>query len=189
MTTLFSPPNSLPNKLLLLFVFAIIFSSTARSQESQSSSKLASWIPLQAVPSLTLTSRGDQSAFGFEWEATPLLYSFGMTRLVSPWYAFVVEPPARFTGSIELVATGQFNTTKIGSSYFAGSFQLLGHIPLIERGEHLGLNLGVAQYYYGGSSPVYAVAGISTLFGIVHLNVKHSAQPMSWIGSLEIRLF
>ncbi|MEK6754968.1 MAG: hypothetical protein AABZ02_02330 [Bacteroidota bacterium] len=184
-----SSPPALPNKLSLLFVFVVIFSSTAKSQESQGNSRLASWLELQAVPSLGLTSRADQSAFCFEWEATPLLYSFGMTRLVSPWYSFIVEPPARFTGSLELVVTGQANAKKIGSSYFAGSLQLLGHIPLIERGENLSLNLGVGQYYYGKSSSVYAVAGISTLFGIVHLNLKHGSQPTSWIGSLEFRLF
>jgi len=111
------------------------------------------------IPSPVLLSTPAATPFGFEWEATPLLYSFGMTKLVSPWYSFLVEPPARFTGSIELVVSGQIFTTKVGTSYFGGSAQLLGHIPLIEKGEHLGLNIGVAQYSYSDARPFFKAGG------------------------------
>src|SRR5574341_2184487 len=74
--------------------------------------KLSVWLPFQAIPSLTLLSSTPSSAFGFEWEATPLLYSFGMNKQISPWYAFIVEPTARFTGSLELSVAGQIWTSK-----------------------------------------------------------------------------
>ncbi len=179
--------QSLRNRTFLLLV--VFLPLTARSQDTQGNSKISSWLQLQAVPNLTVTSYANQSSFGLEWEAAPLVYSFGMTRLVSHWHSFIVEPPARFTGSLELVATGQLNTTKLGSSYFAASVQLLGHVPLIERGEYLALNVGVAKYYDGLSSPVYAVVGLSSLFGIVHLNIKRSFEPAGWMSSLEFRLF
>jgi hypothetical protein len=162
---------------------------TAKTQEQRSDNRLVSWLELQAVPSFVLTSRSGQTAFGFQWGATPLLYSFGMTRLISPWHSFIVEPPARFTGSLELFTTGQINTSKIGSSYFAGSVQLLGHIPLIERGEYLALNLGIARYSYGDWSSNYAVLGVSTLFGFAHFNVKHGLRNADWMGSFELRFF
>jgi len=171
----------------LLFLISMPL-SVARTQE-QPSSRVESWLEIQAVPSFVLTSRSGESAFGFQWGATPLLYSFGMTRLISPWHSFIVEPPARFTGSIELFTTGQINTTKIGSSHFAGSVQLLGHIPLIERGENLALNLGVARYSYGDWSSSYGVLGISTLFGFVNVNLKHGLRNADWMGSFEIRFF
>jgi hypothetical protein len=172
--------------LLLLTLLPL---SIAKTQEQPSNSRFESWLELQAVPSFVLTSRSGESAFGFQWGATPLLYSFGMTRLISPWHSFIVEPPARFTGSIELFTTGQINTTKIGNSYFAGSVQLLGHIPLIERGEYLALNLGAARYSYGDWSSSYGVLGVSTLFGFVNFNLKHGVRNADWMGSFEIRFF
>ena len=97
--------------------------------------------------------------------------------------------PARFTGSIELVVSGQIFTTKVGTSYFGGSAQLLGHIPLIEKGEHLGLNIGVAQYSYSDARPFFKVIGVSSIFGMLHFNLKHSSSPKMWMGSLEARMF
>jgi len=144
---------------------------------------------LQAIPGMMVVSHPGDIPFAFEWEATPLLYSFGMTRLVSPWHSFYVPPPARFTGSIELKLTGQLSTRKTGASYFGSSVQLIGHIPLIERGEYLGLNVGVAQYAFAGSSPWFKVVGVSALFGFVELNFKHSSDPTIWMGTIELRFF
>ena len=159
------------------------------AQPGGSDNKFTSWMGVQMIPSPVLLSTPSATPFGFEWEATPLLYSFGMTKLVSPWYSFLVEPPARFTGSIELVVSGQIFTTKVGTSYFGGSAHLLGHIPLIEKGEHLGLNIGVAQYSYSDARPLFKVLGVSSIFGMLHLNLKHSSSPAMWMGSLEIRMF
>ncbi len=177
---------------LLWFVFAtIVFSSSTLAQVEQrdSASGFDSWLTFQAIPSMMVISHPGDIPFAFEWEATPLLYSFGMTRLVSPWYSFKVSQVARFTGSIELKATGQISTRKMGSSYFGSSAQLIGHIPLIERGEYLGLNVGVAKYAFAGSSPWFEVVGVSTLFGLVEFNFKHSSDPQMWMGTIEFRFF
>ena len=177
--------------LLWLVVATIGFSSSTLAQVEQrdSASGFDSWLTFQAIPSMMVISHPGDIPFAFEWEATPLLYSFGMTRLVSPWYSFKVSQAARFTGSIELKATGQISTRKMGSSYFGSSAQLIGHIPLIERGEYLGLNVGVAKYAFAGSSPWFKVIGVSTLFGFVEFNFKHSSDPQMWMGSIEFRFF
>ena len=161
--------------------------TTAQTQEPEE--RFGVWMPFQLLPNLTLYSSSPLSGFGFEWEFTPLLYSFGMNKQISPWYSFIVEPTARFTGSLELVAAGQVFTTKMGGSYFAASGHLMGTIPLIERGEHLALNLGIGAYRIAGQTRIFKVAGISTLFGMVHFNVKHGANPTAWIISLEFRIF
>jgi hypothetical protein len=161
----------------------------AQSEQGQRPNSFGSWLELQAIPNLMVISHPASMPFAFEWEATPLLYSFGMTSLVSPWHAFRVVPPARFTGSIELKVTGQISTRKTGSSYFGSSAQLIGHIPLIERGEYLGLNVGVAKYAFAGSSPWFKVVGISTLFSFVELNFKQSDEPKIWMGTIEFRFF
>jgi len=169
----------------------IVLAPTARSQtqEASLSDRVFTWLQFQAIPSITILSSTSATQTGFEWEATPLLYSFGMTRLVSPWKSFIVEPPARFTGSIEFVVSGQILTEKVGNSYFGGSAQLLGHIPLIERGEHLGLTVGIGSYSFSQSTPFFKVVGISTLFGFLHFNLKQSASPKLWVGSIEFRFF
>jgi hypothetical protein len=177
---------------LLWFLIAVVcisFSARAQDERRESPSGFGSWLTFQAIPSMMVISHPGDIPFAFEWEATPLLYSFGMTRLVSPWYSFKVSQAARFTGSIELKATGQISTRKTGSSYFGSSVQLIGHIPLMEKGEYLGLNVGVAQYAFAGSSPWFKVVGVSTLFGFLEFNFKHSSDPQMWMGSIEFRFF
>ncbi len=177
--------------LLWIVVATIVHSSPVQAQIEQrdSTSGFGSWLAFQTIPSMMVISHPGEIPFAFEWEATPLLYSFGMTRLVSPWYSFKVSQAARFTGSIELKATGQISTRKMGSSYFGSSAQLIGHIPLMERGEYLGLNVGVAKYALAGSSPWFTVVGVSTLFGFLEFNFKHSSDPQMWMGTIEFRFF
>jgi hypothetical protein len=177
---------------LLWFVFATIVLSCsvcAQEERREAASGFDSWLAFQAIPSMMMISHPGEIPFAFEWEATPLLYSFGMTRLVSPWYSFKASQAARFTGSIELKATGQISTRKMGSSYFGSSAQIIGHIPLMERGEYLGLNVGVAKYAFAGSSPWFKVVGVSTLFGFLEFNFKHSSDPQMWMGTIEFRFF
>lgn len=176
-------------KILLLFVLAAGLETVVLAQQPEPPGKFSSWLPYQAIPSMMVISHPGDIPFAFEWEATPLLYSFGMTRKISPWHSMFVVPPARFTGSIELKVTGQLSTRKTGRSYFGSSAQLIGHIPLIERGEYLGLNVGVAKYAFAGSSPWFKVLGVTTLFGFVEFNFKHSSDPSMWLGSIELRFF
>lgn len=158
-------------------------------QPPQNADKFSTWLYFQFIPNLSWTSFPSQTNFAFEWEAAPVLYSFGMTKLISPWYTFVVEPPARFTGSLEFNITGLAYTSKAGSSHFGYSGQLLAHVPLVERGEHLALNAGVAKYSIADASPTFYVAGVSSIFGLLHLNFKYSPDPKIWMTSFDIRIF
>lgn len=178
-------------RLATVLILLITIGSLTRinAQQPEPPSRFSVWLPYQAIPGMMVISNPGDIPFAFEWEATPLLYSFGMTRKVSPWHSFFVVPPARFTGSIELKLTGQVSTRKAGRSYFGSSVQLIGHIPLIERGEYLGMNLGVAKYAFAGASPWFKVVGLSTLFGFVEFNFKHSSDPEMWMGTMEFRFF
>ncbi len=174
---------------ILVLCLGLAIPLQAQGQPGDRPSGLDTWLELQAIPNMMVISHPSNIPFAFEWEATPVLYSFGMTKLVSPWHSFRVVPPARFTGSVELKVTGQISTRKTGSSYFGSSAQLIGHIPLLERGEYLGLNVGVAKYAFAGSSPWFKVVGVSTLFGFLELNFKHSSDPTIWMGTIEFRFF
>jgi hypothetical protein len=188
-SVLFSSHFRFPLLWILFVTIACSSSIFAQVGQRDSASGFDSWLTFQAIPSMMVISHPGDIPFAFEWEATPLLYSFGMTRLVSPWYSFKVSQAARFTGSIELKTTGQISTRKMGSSYFGSSAQLIGHIPLMERGEYLGLNVGVAKYAFAGSSPWFKVVGVSTLFGFLEFNFKHSFDAQMWMGSIEFRFF
>jgi hypothetical protein len=178
-------------KLFTIVIFGILLSSAPlRGQSSESDSgMLKGWLILQAVPSFSWTVFPTQTNFAFEWRATPILYSFGMTKLVSHWHFFFVNPPERFAGSVELNISGQVYPSSIGTTHLAYSGQLLGHLPLIEKGEYLGLNLGAATYRLNDKFSMFGVAGISTLFGFVHWNTKYSPQDKIWMTSLELRFF
>lgn len=175
--------------IISLFLFISLSAAPAVGQDQANQDKLSVWLPFQAIPTLTLLSSSPSSAFGFEWEATPLLYSFGMNRQISPWYSLIIEPTARFTGSVELSISGQLWTSKVGASYFSYSGRLTGFIPLIERGEHLTLNIGIAAHRFPGRTQIFKVIGVSTIFGILHLTIKQSNNPTTWITSLEFRVF
>lgn len=181
--------NPRTTKRVLFILLTAVCVSHAAAQSTEPEERFGVWLPFQILPNLTLFSSSPLSGFGFEWEFTPLLYTFGMNDQISPWYSLIIEPPARFTGSIELIAAGQIFTTKMGGSYFAASGHLMGTLPLIERGEHLTLNLGIGAYRIAKDTRIFKVAGISTLFGMVHFNVKHSERPTTWITSLEFRIF
>lgn len=189
----FSRLSRFPHRIIVWIILGcgtvFLVATLAGAQEIENGDRLSTWLLFQGIPSYTVASTSSQSRFGFEWEATPLLYSFGLTKLVSPWRSFFVEPTARFTGSIELVLTGQAFPKKFGPSHFGSSVQLLGHLPLNERGEHLALHVGIGQYFVNGSTPIMKIVGFSTFFGILHFTFRHSAAPSIWMGSLEFRIF
>ena len=174
---------------LMVFALAALPSAGTVAQAPQNADKFRTWLPYQGIPSFSFYSGVPNSAFGFEWELTPVLYSFGMNKQISPWYFFIVEPPGRFTGSIELNFALQTFTRKVGSSYFGLSGTVIGFIPLLERGEHLTLNLGASVYRVGNRTPIFGIVGLSTLFGILHVNLKHSPSEHIWITSIEWRVF
>ena len=154
-----------------------------------SNSFSATWLILQSVPSMNWTTFQDRTQFAFEWEATPLLYSWGMTKLDPPLHFFQVSQPERFAGSIELNISTQLYTSSLGTNHWGFSGQLVGHLPLVEHGEYLGLNIGAARYSLAGTPSTFLIAGVSSLFGFFHYNIKYSPDDKIWMNALEFRFF
>lgn len=61
-----------------------------------------SWTLAQLIPSpkVSFGDRGVHGALG--WQLTPLSYAWGVHRRISPWRSFVVDPFARYGGSLEM---------------------------------------------------------------------------------------
>jgi hypothetical protein len=176
-----------------LFFAAILFLSfwqPAVSQEQIHQNKISNrWLLLQALPSFSWTSFPQHTNFAFEWETAPVLYSFGMNKLDPPWHLFHVTQPERFAGSIELIVSTQLYTSKVRTSHWGFSGQILAHLPIIEYGEYIGLNIGIARYTNAGISSNYIVGGFSTLFGFLHYNIKYSPSDKIWMNTIELRFF
>jgi len=182
-----------PSYNRLVFLIAILFFAfwqSAISQEQKQQDGISStWIILQAVPSCSWTSFPQQTNFAFEWEAAPVVYSFGMNKNDPPWHFFQVTQPERFAGSMELMVTVQLYSSKVGTSHWGFSGQLVTHLPLVEYGEYLGLNLGVAHYIISGVPSNYIIGGFSTFFGFLYYNIKVSPVDKIWMHTIEFRFF
>ncbi len=175
---------------LLMSATAVALPSLADAQDSTGTVSVSTgWNIDQAIPGMSWTSHPGGTNFALEWEATPVLYSFGISKLVSPWKFFFVRPPARFTGSVELIVAGQVYTSRFNGTHTGASVTLLGHVPLIEYGEDLGLNLGAARHWIAGLPEDFAVAGVSVLFGFLEYNIRCAPRDHLWIHQIAVRMF
>src|SRR5689334_10224774 len=95
------------------------------------------WMLAQTVPSPELGAGGPSPVFGLRWQITPLLYSFGIYRKLSPWRLFVVEPLTRQSGSIELFVSPEF----LAGDWLA-RVGVHATFPVLERGEKLAFTIG-----------------------------------------------
>lgn len=107
------------------------------------------------------------------WQVTPLLYSFGVNRRISPWRFLVVDPFARNSGSIEL----HFSPEWIPSGPETHLFYRTGvraTLPLHQHGEYVALMLGTSYTRNEGRGGVVYEGGLSLLFGTIGLVFSHS---------------
>ena len=108
------------------------------------------WISSQFIPSPQFISlKNDGLKFGLRWQVTPLLYSFGINRKLSPWRYFVAEPLVRQNGSIELFFTPEWLnvTDKFKTDWlFRGGIR--AYFPLYRRGEYLSGSLATSYYNF-----------------------------------------
>lgn len=150
------------------------------------------WLATQLVPSPELVYGEDTARFGMRWQVTPLLYSWGIHRGLSPWRMFVVEPNVRHFGSVELYFTPEVVTPggNLGSAWILRS-GARAYFPLVEHGEYLSCSVGASQYFYDGRSHAGYEAGIYTFFGVLGLQVTASPgfAPMATSFTLSVRYF
>lgn len=159
------------------------------------------WALLQLVPSpgvavgrfreVEASGAGEDktvAAFALSWQLTPVLWSFGLHRSLSPWRFFVVDPIARVSGSIELTAgfdwvMGHVDTLLVRPG-------LRATLPLLHRGEYLAVSFGTSTYRYDTTRVAYD-AGLWFLFGTVGLQatVAPAHAPLSALATLRLRFF
>ncbi|AUX49161.1 hypothetical protein SOCE26_107060 [Sorangium cellulosum] len=152
----------------------------------------APWLLAQLVPSPELWSGPSGTYFGLRWQVTPVLYSFGINRKLSPWRAFIVEPLTRHAGSIELFGSPEYFPAL---DVFSRSWMFRGgvrsYFPLLHRGDMMSCSLGGSAVYFRGQVAASYEAGFYTLFGAVGAQVTYTptAALRSTTLTLSIRYF
>ena len=150
------------------------------------------WLATQLVPSPELAYGRDVARFGMRWQVTPLLFSWGIHRGLSPWRFFVAEPYVRQSGSVELYVTPEY--LLYGSTFADGWLLRTGvrsYFPLVEHGEYLSVSVGASSFVFAGQWGAAYEAGVYALFGTVglQLTVTPSVAPIATIATLRLRYF
>lgn len=143
------------------------------------------WVLAQGVPSPEVGVGGVSPAAGLRWQLTPLLYSFGLYRKVSPWRAFVVEPLTRQSGSIELFFSPEFLTAR--TNEWIARTGIHATFPLLERGEKLALTLG-AGVCFGAETSADFEGGVSILAGTFGLFFSYAPRVTLAPATLALRV-
>ena len=149
------------------------------------------WVLAQLVPGPEIAAGDGTARFGLRWQVTPLLYSFGIQRRVSPWRFFIVEPIVRHSGSIELY----FSPEYVVHGSFGDSLLWRGgvrtYLPLVERGDYLSMSIGTSYFHFAGQSGAAYELGAYTLYGIVGVQIAWSPTkgPAETVATLSLRYF
>ena len=150
------------------------------------------WMAAQLLPSPELAA-GDGARFGLGWQLTPLLFSWGLNRRLSPWRSFVVEPLTRQSGSIELFLSPEYLTAHGSADQrWFGHFGVRAYFPLVQRGENLSVSIGSSYFrnLHGDQAVAYEV-GSYVLYGVVGLRFAYAPgfAPERFVTSLVLRVF
>ena len=151
------------------------------------------WGAMQLVPSPEVVVGQGAARLGLRWQVTPLLYSWGVNRKLSPWRGLIVEPNVRHSGSIEVFLSPEY----VGKGDTFGDRWLFrpgvrAYFPLKERGDYLSMSIGSSFFRFQRQSGAAFEGGIYTLFGVLGLQVTYSPSPhtpLELITTLRFRYF
>jgi hypothetical protein len=151
------------------------------------------WALVQLVPSPEIAAGDGAAHFGLRWQVTPLLYSFGIHRGLSPWRSLIVEPLVRQSGSIEAYLSPEY----VGAGGNFGEHWLLRpgvrtYFPLAQHGDNLSFSLGGSAFWFRGRWGGSVEGGLYAFFGILGLQLTYSPGPdlpVTWITTLRVRYF
>lgn len=139
----------------------------------------------QAVPSPEVGVGGVSPAAGLRWQLTPLLYSFGIYRKLSPWRTFVVEPLTRQSGSVEVFFSPEFLTAR--TDEWIARAGVHATFPLLDRGEKLALTIG-AGACFGAETSADFEGGVSVLAGTFGLFFAYAPRVTLAPATLSLRV-
>ncbi|MBU0476207.1 MAG: hypothetical protein KKF62_18830 [Bacteroidetes bacterium] len=185
--------------LILLFIGSSVFARN--KMDAQDSSKVSAapnihfswlWGVAQLIPSPQWILANDKNNFGMRWQITPILFSFGMNKKLSPWRYFITDPLARQSGSIEMFITPEYFSTenKFKDNWlFRSGFRV--YIPIWQKGEYASLSFASSYYNFNGNNGISYEAGIYLFAGIVGFQTTYmpNFRNSEWIFTIRLRYF
>jgi len=153
------------------------------------------WIIPQLIPSPEVLGGTGGARAGLRWQVTPLLYSFGLNRRVTPWRFLVADPLSRQSGSIEVFFTPEYAARGSGmADALIARTGVRSYFPLLQHGDYLSVSIGASQFFYEGRPCAAVEAGAYVASGIFGLQVTYSPTRSAeagaeWIATLRIRYF
>ena len=192
--------NIMLRQILIFYSSIFLLTSVLFSQEKFYSGSVTEpdiypnvmWVAAQLIPSPEWVTSADGLKFGMRWQVTPLLYSFGINKKLSPWRYFIAEPLVRQSGSVELFFTPEYLNLeeKLKDKWlFRGGARV--YIPLWQRGEYMSASLAASYYNFNGVNGISYEGGIYLFAGILGFQTTYSPSftNSEWIFTIRLRYF
>jgi len=192
--------NIMIRRILIFYSSLILLTNVLLSQEKTHSGSVTEpdiypnvmWMTAQLIPSPEWVTSADGLKFGMRWQVTPLLYSFGINKKLSPWRYFIAEPLTRQSGSVELFFTPEYLNleNKLKDKWlFRGGTRI--YIPLWQRGEYMSASLAASYYNFNGVNGISYEGGIYLFAGILGFQTTYSPSftNSEWIFTIRLRYF
>ena len=187
---------------ILLFSFLFISVSIGNNLDSLSNSNASAtepnielgwkWSLAQLIPSPQWITTSDRAKFGMRWQVTPLLYSFGMNKKLSPWKYFMVSPLSRQSGSAEIFITPEYLNIeeKLKDKWLFRSGVRI-YLPLWQKGEYASLSFAASYYNFNGNNGISYEGGVYLFAGILGFQTTYSPSFINskWIFTIRLRYF
>lgn len=184
--------------ICVLIVFAVgtctaqISADSIEAQATESPRRITpEWALVQLFPSFTWTSVNGDVFAGMRWNVSPVLYSWGANRKLTPWRVLMAEPYQRHSGSIEAHISPEWNNAKFGNARWGTRSGLRVFFPVYRHGEYVSCSVGTHYAWFGSEQTLGYEAGLYALFGVFGVNALYTPQRISapLTISLNIRYF
>ncbi len=148
------------------------------------------WLATQLVPSPSVAVGKGRVSFAMRWQVTPVLYSWGVNRRLTPWRFLVAEPNVRYGGSLEIFLAPEIVFARDAAFLLRPGVR--AYVPLLEHGEMLSASIGASYQDVGGVQSPAGEIGVYMLFGFLGLQLSHAtgrASVAQTITTLQLRYF
>jgi hypothetical protein len=150
------------------------------------------WGVSQLIPSPEWITTSYRAKFGMRWQITPLLFSFGMNKKLSPWKYFMVSPLSRQSGSAEIFITPEYlNIEKKLKDKWLFRSGVRIYLPLWQKGEYASLSVAASYYNFNGQNGISYEGGLYLFAGILGFQTTYSPDFINseWIFTIRLRYF
>jgi hypothetical protein len=181
----------IPGFFVIVITFLISTLAYPQAERENPFLKYSSWAVMQLLPSpIFFDDNGNGNSgteFGFEWQVTPLSYTFKPNKYLNNFSVLLIKPVKKFTGSAEIFFTPQFALSSFDYSkaqrymYNAGARV---YFPLAQGGEYLSFSLGAGYYsqkneFNSKVDGIMYEAGIYSVFGMFGLKFAYKQNAIS----------